>query len=95
MLCIDMAKVLKKARSKGAEDIPEIAVKIGISEVTLYRLAGRNVEPSLSTVWRLAAFLGVPIESFVSDDPKATRRPSIPRQRKADAAKVGRRRRAT
>ncbi|MFC8676767.1 helix-turn-helix transcriptional regulator [Streptomyces griseorubiginosus] len=93
MLCLDMTKVLEKARSKGVDDIPALAAIIGINEVTLYRLNGRYMEPSLITVWKLAKYLGQPIEWFVYDDPKATRRASVPRQRKATSA--SRRRRAS
>lgn len=91
MLRLDMDKVRKRARSKGAESIPDIAEKSGVDKATLYRLASRDMEPSLTTAWRLAAFLGARIESIVHEDPQATRRPSVPRQRKAPA----RRRRAT
>lgn len=88
MLCVDMDKVLKRARSKGIETIPDLAVQAGLSEPTLYRLANGN-EPSLPTVWRIARLLGARIESILLEVPTApgAEADGAPHQRKRPAAR--------
>lgn len=85
MLRLNMAKVLKKARSKGASTVADVAQQTGISKSTLHRLAAGAIQPSLATVWMLKTVYGGRVETYVYEDPQATRGASVPRQRQASA----------
>ncbi|MCI3277559.1 helix-turn-helix domain-containing protein [Streptomyces cylindrosporus] len=85
MLRLNMTKVLKKARSQGAKSVADVARQTGITHATLSRLAAGHKEPSLGTVWRIRAVYGGHVETYVYEDPQATRGSSVPRQRKAPA----------
>jgi predicted transcriptional regulator len=85
MLRLNMTKVLQKARSKDATSVADIAEQTGISKATLHRLANGDKEPSLTTVWKLRSVYGGRIETYVYEDPHATRPARLPRPRKAPA----------
>lgn len=62
--------ILKRLRNEKGMTQEELARASGLSVHTVSKLEQKNLDPSFSTVQKLASALDVPLEAFVEEKPK-------------------------
>ncbi|MFJ4787645.1 hypothetical protein [Streptomyces sp. NPDC088794] len=79
MIRLNMAALMKRARSMGDENVDAIAGRTGISRSTIYRLAGGS-EPSLPILCKFRAVYGGRVDSLIKED-RTGQDAAVPKQR--------------
>lgn len=71
----DRLKALREGKGMTQEGLARAA---GVSVGTVSKLEQKGIDPSWSTVQKLAAALGVPVGAFATDGPGSPEAPGVP-----------------